>query len=87
MGVGLVWKHETGIEGDQLLPSLGENCETLCPFWLPLMLSHEDIIPQFSWQQLAAFGSRFDFPDWLNRWLNVLDHLKRPKTVSRTNLR
>jgi hypothetical protein len=59
--------------------------ETLCSFLLPLMLSHKHNVPQFSWQPLAAFGSRFKFPDSLK--FNTLDHLQRLKTVSSTNLR
>ncbi len=57
-------------------------CDALCSFSLPLMLSHEDNVPQCSRQQLTVFGSRFNFP-------YILDHLQRPKTVCRApaNLR
>jgi hypothetical protein len=69
--------------GSNAISSCRENCETLCSFSLPLMLSHKHNVPQFSWQPLEAFWSSFDFPDLLN----ILDHLQRPKTVCRTNLR
>jgi hypothetical protein len=69
--------------GSNAISGCRENCETMCPFSLPLMLSHEDNVPQFFRQPLAVFGSRFNFPDRLN----ILEHLQRPKTVRHRNLR
>jgi hypothetical protein len=68
--------------GSNAISGCQENCETLCSFSLPLMLSHEHNlnVPQFSWQPLATFGSTFDFP----HRLNILDHLHSPQHESET---
>jgi hypothetical protein len=76
----LGWSGNTK-RGSNAISGCRENCETLCSFSLPLMLSHEHNlnVPQFSWQPLAAFGSSFDFP----HRLNILDHLHSPQSAAR----